>query len=332
MLSRRGLLATAALWPLPAILTGPRPARAAAETLRLGVLPFGTAAWEAALIKERGLDEANGFTLETVKLAGNDAARIAFQGNRLDTIVGDLIWAARLRADGRDVKFLPYSTTEGAVMVPADSAIKGIKDLAGKRLGVAGGALDKSWVLLRAQGRETGDVDLENSARLAFGAPPLLSQKLESGELDAALLYWQYCARLEAKGFRRLISADDVMRAFGAKGSVSLIGYLFEGQTVENRAETVQGFARASRAAKDMLANEPDAWTVVRPLMAADDEATFAALKRDFLAGIPRRPLDAERADGERIYATIARVGGEQLVGSARTLPPSLYLDASGNG
>lgn len=328
MLSRRGLLATAALWPMPAIL----PARAASQTIKLGVLPFGTAAWEAAVIKARGLDTANGFTLETVKLAGNDAARIAFQGKQLDTIVGDLIWAARLRSEGRGVKFLPYSTTEGAVMVPADSPIKGLKDLSGKRLGVAGGALDKSWVLLKAQGRETGDIDLENTAKLAFGAPPLLAQKLETGELDAALLYWQYCARLEAKGFKRLISADDVMRAFGAKGAVALIGYLFEGETVAQHPDAVQGFARASRAAKEILASEPEAWNAVRPLMAAEDDATFEALKRQFLAGIPRRTIEAERVDGEHIFATLVRTGGEQLVGEAKALPPNLYLDAAGNG
>ena len=329
MLSRRGLLATAALSSLPPI----RPARAAAEVVRLGILPFGTAAWEAAVIKARRLDEANGFTLETVKLAGNDAARIAFQGSQLDVIVGDLIWAARMNAEGRGVRFLPYSTTEGALMVRADSPITGLKDLAGKRLGIAGGALDKNWLLLKAQGHESGGVDLETSARLAFGAPPLLTQKLETGELDAALLYWQFCARLEAKGFRRLISADDIMRAFGAKGAVALIGYLIDGPVLKDKPDAVQGFARASMAAKDILANEPGAWDVVRPLMAADDAATFEALKRNFLSGIPRRPIATERVDGERIYATLARLGGEQLVGSTgKSLPPDLYLDAAGNG
>ncbi|MEA1833557.1 ABC transporter substrate-binding protein [Methylobacterium durans] len=330
MLSRRALLATAALWSLPAILT--RPARAAGETIRIGVLPFGTASWEAAIIKARGLDAANGFTLETVKLAGNDAARIAFQGRQLDTIVGDLIWAARLRNEGRGVKFVPYSTTEGALMVPPDSPIKEIGDLVGKRLGVAGGALDKNWVLLRAQARETGNLDLETASQLAYGAPPLLMQKLESRELDAALLYWTYCARLEAKGYRRLISADDIMRAFGAKGSVALIGYLFEGETVRTKPAAVEGFARASAAAKEVLANEPEAWALVRPLMAAEDDATFEALKRNFLAGTPRRPLATERSDAETIYATLARLGGERLVGEAKVLPPDLYLDGARNG
>lgn len=327
MLSRRGLLATAAWLPLAG-----RSAHASAPRVSVGSLPFGTVSWEAALIKARGLDAAHGFTLDVVKLAGNDAARIAFQGGQVDTIVGDLLWAARLGNEGRSMRFFPYSTTEGSLMVPGNSPIATLKDLKGKRLGVAGGPLDKNWLLLKAQARDTAGLDLETEATIAFGAPPLLALKLEQGELDAGLLYWTYCARLEPKGFRRLIGSDDIMRAFGATGSMALIGYLFAGETLGAKPEAVAGFTRASKAAKDMLAQDASAWDVVRPLMAAEDEATFEALKRDFLAGIPRRPLALERADGERLYGVLARLGGERLVGTGTTLPPGLYYDGTVNG
>ncbi|MCJ2131139.1 ABC transporter substrate-binding protein [Methylobacterium sp. E-045] len=328
MLSRRGVLATAALWPLAGSVT----AAAAGPAVRVGSLPFGTVAWEAAVIKARGLDAANGFTLDVVKLAGNDAARIAFLGGQVDTIIGDLLWAGRLGNEGRAMRFIPYSTTEGSLMVPAGSPIAGLKDLVGKRLGVAGGPLDKNWLLLKAQAKDAAGIDLESQAQVAYGAPPLLALKLEQGELDAALLYWTYCARLEPKGFTRLIGSDDIMRAFGATGSIALIGYLFEGATVSDKAEAIAGFARASRTAKEMLANDPTTWDVVRPLMSAEDEPTFEALKRDFLAGIPRRPLATERTDGERLFGVLARLGGERLVGAGKTLPAGLYFDGAGNG
>lgn len=328
MLSRRGLLATAALWPM----VGATGASSAPASVRVGSLPFGTVSWEAAVIKARGLDAANGFTLDVVKLAGNDAARIAFLGGEVDTIVGDLLWAGRLGNEGRAMRFMPYSTTEGSLMVPAGSAITGLKDLVGKRLGVAGGPLDKNWLLLKAQAKDAAGIDLESQARIAYGAPPLLALKLEQGDLDAGLLYWTYCARLEPKGFRRLIGSDDIMRAFGATGSIALIGYLFEGGAISNKAEAIAGFARASRTAKEILANDPAAWDVVRPLMSADDAPTFEALKRDFLAGIPRRPLAIERVDGERLFGVLARLGGERLVGPGGTLPAGLYFDGTGNG
>lgn len=328
MLSRRRLLATASLWPLAGSLASLRGAEAASTSVRVGSLPFGTVSWEAAVIKEKKLDTANGFTLDIVKLAGNDAARIAFMGGQVDTIVGDLLWAARLGNDGRPVRFFPYSTTEGSLMVPAKSGIASLKDLAGKRLGVAGGPLDKNWLLLKAQARDSG-IDLESIADVAFGAPPLLALKLEQGELDAGLLYWTYCARLEPKGFRRLIGADEIMRGFGATGSIALIGYLFDSATVTGRPDVIAGFVRASKAAKEFLATDASAWEIVRPLMSAEDAPTFEALKRDFLAGIPRRPLDTERSDGERLYGVLAKLGGERLVGSGATLPKGLYFDGT---
>ncbi|MBY0298138.1 MAG: ABC transporter substrate-binding protein [Methylobacterium sp.] len=325
MLSRRGLLAAAALWPLPL-----RAAEGGA--LRVGVLPFGTVSWEAAVIKERRLDAAQGFSLDSLKLAGNDAARIAFQGAQVDTIVSDLLWAARLRAEGRPVKFLPYSSTEGALMVAGDSPLRAVADLAGKRLGVAGGALDKTWLLLKARAQEREGIDLDRAARPAFGAPPLLMQKLQAGELDAALLYWTFCARLEAKGFRRLITADEIARSLGVEGPIALLGYVFEEGLLQRRPGAVAAFARASRQAKEALAGDEGAWATVRPLMAAEDEPTFATLRRDFLAGIPRRTIAAERADAERLYAVLARLGGERLVGAATALPEGLYFDGAPNG
>jgi NitT/TauT family transport system substrate-binding protein len=322
MPSRRSLLAAAALgWAVPAIGTE-RP------VFRLGILPFGTVSWEAQVIRARGLDGAEAFTLEVVQLAGTDAARIAFLGGRVDAIVSDLLWAARLRNEGRPVRFLPFSTTEGALMVPGGSAIAGLSDLKGKRIGIAGGPLDKNWLLLRAAAEEEG-VDLASSASLAYGAPPLLSEKLEAGELDAALLYWHFCARLEAKGFRRLIGADEITRRFGIGGKVALLGYLVDEPRDAARKSLVASFLRASRKAKEVLESNEAAWQDVRPLMAAPDEPTFQTLRRYFLDGLPRRPLAAEREDAERLFAVLARLGGEKLVGSGTTLPANLYWDAA---
>jgi NitT/TauT family transport system substrate-binding protein len=61
--------------------------------------------------------------------------------------------------------------------------------------------------------------------------------------------------------------------------------------------------------------------------MQAPDDATFRTLKRSFLDGVPRRSLAAERADAEKLYAVLAKLGGERLVGTGTSLPPGLYGD-----
>ena len=49
----------------------------AGETVRVGVLKFGTVNWEIDTILHFELDKANGIELDVLPLAGNEATRIA---------------------------------------------------------------------------------------------------------------------------------------------------------------------------------------------------------------------------------------------------------------
>lgn len=297
----------------------------AAERVRVGILKFGTVAWEMDVVRANKLDAANGVAVETVDLASPDAARIAFQAGEVDTIVSDVLWAARLRAEGKPVIYVPFSAAEGSVMVASGAPIRTVGDLKAKKIGVAGGPLDKGWLLLQAYAKKTAGLDLAREAEPVFGAPPLLQQKLESGELDAALIYWNFAARLEAKGFRELVSVEGAARGLGAEGQVALIGYVFRQDFADAHPDLVKGFVAASRAAKALLAGQDAEWTRIRPIMRADDDATFAALKRRFVEGVPSRPIAEEARDAAGLYAQIAAIGGERLVGPAKTLPDGTY-------
>ena len=48
----------------------------AADRLRIAIQKTGTASWEIALIKERGLDKAADLDIETTELASTDAGKI----------------------------------------------------------------------------------------------------------------------------------------------------------------------------------------------------------------------------------------------------------------
>ncbi len=90
------------------------------------------------------------FQIEKVELANPEAGKIALQAGAVDMIVTDWIWVSRMRSEGKDFTFYPYSTASGSLMVPEKSAIRSLADLKGKRLGIAGGELDKNWLLLQA--------------------------------------------------------------------------------------------------------------------------------------------------------------------------------------
>ncbi|MBA3326620.1 MAG: ABC transporter substrate-binding protein [Rhodobacteraceae bacterium] len=293
--------------------------------LRIAAQASGTVNWELDTIRHYELDAANGFTLEVMDVAGSPAGQVAFQGGEADAIVSDWIWVARQRAAGEDFVFVPFSKAVGGLMVPGDSTAEALPDLAGGKIGVAGGPLDKSWILLRAYSEQEYGFDLAAETEAVFGAPPLVFEAAKAGEFVGAINFWHFLAKMQAAGMRELISVEDAAVALGLDPETPLLGYVLRGEMVAEQPELVAGLAAASKAAKALLASDPAAWERLRPMMNADSDAEFEGLKAGFVAGIPAdAPVD-EAAAGEML-ALMARVGGEELVGAASTLPEGVFV------
>lgn len=122
------------------------PAAAEWPLIRVGVLKFGTVNWLLQTVQARGLAEAEGVRLEVVPLASKNATTVALQGRAVDLIVSDWLWVSRQRHQGQPYTFVPYSLAVGAVMVRPDAGIERLPDLENRRLGIAGGALDRSSI------------------------------------------------------------------------------------------------------------------------------------------------------------------------------------------
>src|SRR5712692_5441070 len=230
-----------------------------ADRIRVAVQRTGTLAWELDVIRTHGLDRKLDLAIETVELASTEAGKIALKGGSADLMLSDWLWVARERSLGDNLVFYPSSSTLGAVMVPAQSPIREITDLKGRKLAVAGGPLDKSWLLLQALARRSG-LDLKKQTTVVYGAPPLLSEKALQGETDATLTFWNFCADLEDKGFRRAIAMDGVMQGLGTKGPVAIVGYTFDGAWAARNRSTVDRFLDAARQAKEILASSQAEW------------------------------------------------------------------------
>lgn len=293
-------------------------------TVRVGVLKFGTVNWELDVIKTHGLDAREGFTLEVTEFGGNDAADVALMGGAVDAIVEDWLFVSRQRANGVPLTFIPYSSNVGAVMVKADGGIASVADLKGKKIGVAGGPLDKGWLLLQAYAKQQG-LDLARDAEPAYGAPPLLSEKFKSGELDAVFTYWHFAARLEADGHRRLIGVGEVQEAFGVPASVPQLGYVFQESWAQEHPGLVEAFARASRAAKEIMKTSDEEWQRLKPLTRAESDAQLEAFMRRYREGIVESWGEREREQAAQLYRVLAQIGGEELVGKGEELAPGTF-------
>ncbi|MGH6762062.1 MAG: ABC transporter substrate-binding protein [Phyllobacterium sp.] len=299
----------------------------AAETVRVGVLKFGTVNWELDTIKHHKFDEKHGIDLDIQFFASEDATNVAMMAGAVDIIVSDWLWVSRQRASGEDLAMVPYSTAVGALMVREDSPIKSLEDLKNRTVGVAGGPLDKSWLLMQGLAKRDLSRDLSAVNEIAYGAPPLLAEKAQQGELDAVLNFWHYCARLEANGFRRIISANDAAEALGATGPVSALGYIFHDKWANANPDAIKGFVAASTEAKALLGSSDEEWTRLAPVIKAEGRE-LSTLRDRYREGIPNRPIEDEVRDAEKLYTVLAELGGEKLVGPSKVLMSGTFWGA----
>lgn len=301
-----------------------------ATTLRVGALQYGTVMWTLDVMQRHRLAERHGVHIEVVPLALKESASVALQGGAVDVIVTDWIWVARQRSEGRDYVFVPYSRAVGGVMVRPDAGIDTFADLRGHRLGVAGGALDKSWLLLRAYARASEGVDATQWLDASFAAPPLLNTLMLKGELPAVLNFWHYAARLRASGMRELLGIDEVLRGLGVEGDLPMLGWAFRETWAARHPEAVVGLLRAARQAAQIMRDSDAEWQALRVQVRAEDDATLAALRDGFRAGIPRGDAAQAERTAAQVFDILARTGGAALVGAATTLPPGTFWQRPG--
>jgi NitT/TauT family transport system substrate-binding protein len=290
------------------------------QTIRVGMLRFGTVTWEIDTLRHEGLDRKYGLTLIPVEFVSNEGAKVALQAGAVDMIVTDWPWVARQRSEGAAFSFIPYSKAVGTMMIPRGSSIESLADLKGRRIGVAGGPFDKSWLLLRAYVQKELGIDLALVAEPVFGAPPLLNEELARGRIDAVLTYWHYAARLEAEGARPFLTVADMIRYLGIEAEIPMLGYAFRDDWAWHEEAGLKGFVSASREAKMLLAGSKEEWGRLAPQIGTDDPAALASLQAGFRAGIPEHWAEAERKACAELYAILARIGGEKLVGKAKVL------------
>jgi len=144
------------------------------------------------------------------------------------------------------------------------------------------------------------------------------------GDVDAAINFWHFMAKMKVSGMRQIISVSDAAAALGLDPKTPLLGYVMTDEFVQQNPTIALGFYNASRAAKDILANDDAAWEALRPSMNAKSDEQFIALRDDWRSGIPAAgPVDEVAVSA--FLKVMADLGGEKLVGKASTLPAGTF-------
>lgn len=288
-LSSSGLDADSPFSPLP--------------TLSLSVLQFGTAHWELDHILAHDLDGTNGYELNLRLVANLPASRLAVTSGTVNGAVADLLWAQSRFQAGNPYLYVPFSSQIGDIVVAEDSDIRSVADLAGQRIGVAGGPDSKGWILLQKVASQQG-MKLAKSADVQFAAPPLLSQALKRGQVDTIVTYWHFAARLKGEGgWRSAIGMEDLLTAMDLDRNLPVLGYVFPAGWAKNHGPLIERFAASLHQAKSELAENESDWQRLRPIMGNPETGVFQALKDGFIAGTPAPLTDQRIADLHRLLA-----------------------------
>ena len=325
MISRRDLLITTAS-ATAALMCG---AASAAERpgLTVGAVQFGTLHWLLDVIKERKLDAEEGFELSPRMVATPGAANIALLGHEADIVVTDWFWVMRQRSLGGDYLFMPYSAALGGVIVPGDSPIKSVTDLKGKKIGVAGGPIDKSWLLLRAYGMKSGAGDLAAVATPVFAAAPLLNEQAAAGRIDALLNFWPFAVKLESTGYRQMIAVSQMMTSLGIENPLPLVGFVFPASLASDNRGLMQSFSRAVQKGQSILATSDQEWERIRPLMKASSDEEYRMLRTRYREGLLHSWNERDREAAQKLFAIVRETGGEEVTGAGVTFDPRAFWD-----
>jgi len=293
--------------------------------IRLGVQAGGTVEWELPVLQEALKAKSADFELEIKHVANVEAGKAALQSGAVDIIVSDWIWVSGQREKGADFTFYPYADTSGALVVPSDSGIHSLSDLKGKRLGIAGGELDKNWLLLQALASQQQEIDIDSTVEKVFGTPSLINEQIKQGRIDAALTYWHFAARLEAEGYRTIIDGRSILQGLGIQEAVANLGYVFKQSWADQHSQSLKQFFDAGKQARQTLCSTDAAWQKIIPLTKIDDELTQKHLRQSYCAGNVDQWGEAEQKAAEKVYVLLHKQSKQALTGKSEQLQTGTF-------
>lgn len=295
------------------------------QTIRVASVKFGSLSWLLDTVKANGIDKANNIALEVREVATNQAGPIALLAEESDIIVSDWTWAMRQRGMGVKLKFAPFSSALGAIMVPAGGKVEKLADLKGKKLGVAGSSIDKSWLLLRGYSRKTLGKDIADLATPTFGTAPLLSEELRSGRLDGVLNFWTFAARLSSEGYVQLLRMDTILSDLGIEPVPPMVGFIWKEETEIAKKDAIAAFLASMQAGNEILRTTTAAWERLRPLIKPQSDEELKSIAQFYTSGIPKPWSASETEAAHKLMNILIDVGDQELVGNGTQFDAELF-------
>lgn len=263
----------------------------------------GTQSFPLLVMQTKGIADKYGLKLEENKVAGPQGLATVMQTGNFQVTFRGWLSTAMMRSKGhKPIVVFPLTGYTDDVVARADSPLKSIADLKGKRIGISGGPATESVWLFRLEAVRFFGFDLFKEAKVQFGAAPLLMGLLENGELDAIMVQNpQVVQLLETGKFRSIASLGDIWREKSGQDPLFVSVVMHEAWAKAN-PDIAKRFVAAYKESLEYLKTHPDVWPEMARVLGIKTEAG-AKLLRERTAGHLLTKWDKKFIDEQYRYA-----------------------------
>jgi NitT/TauT family transport system substrate-binding protein len=299
-------------------------------TVRAAMEAAGTFSWIVHGMDYFGTAEANGIRVEGTVYASKQATELALRGAEADVTVDDFLGSVLLRS--RDVAvsgIYPYAKAVGGLVVPVGSDIDSIDDLRGRTI-AAGSLRDKSLLILRALAVSQYGFDPQDESEIVAAAPPLMVQLIADAEVDAALPFWHFVARMEAAGqAREVMAVSDMLGALGLPSDLpNLMVLARDDMPADFKTAFIQTLIDTVDAMKGTPNDDPFWQSILDlELYSLPDPSAFPQVIDRWRLGTPDGWTEAHIDGLVAMVERLVELAGEEVVGVA-SVPRDAYTTA----
>lgn len=284
-------------------------------TIRLLVNMATTQTFAPGLITERGLDKKYGFALATVPSTTQQTTITALQMHSAD--IGNFGWndLARVKANGVNVVgVVPFVGWANTIVVPANSSLRTLGDLRGKKVGVYG-RTSLDWVVMRAVAEKDYKLDLESDAVVEEGAISLLRGLMDQGQLDATLMYSDLTASMVVSGkYRVMAPVKTFVDELGVPNAPFTM-YAVDANYAAAHENDLRAFLGAYREAIDILKTDDAIWETLGRAINMTDPAVVAETRDRMRPMLAKTFAPDAEANIRKLWGILLATAGAEKLG-----------------
>ena len=302
------------------------PLAAAADalvTIRFGHVQ-STTTFPLNLAIQSGIFKKRGLNVIAKPYADFSPLYLGYRSGEIDMGSGGLGSIVDLNARGVPVKVIwGTSKMNNDILVRADSPIKDLGQLKGKKIGVLGGAASFSANMFMAVTHAFYDFDPRKDDKVQYGASALLASLLERGEIEAFVSNDPVTSIEIAKG---KVHSIGEMGAIYAKhtGHHPTVGALsVTDRFAAEHPEAVSAFIGGWMEAAKVLTSDRKAWAEMSRLLLNIDNAKVVNLLWERLPVVWSYKWDDASVKGE--ISTLQFIGKYSGTGFLAKIPPGAF-------